>query len=340
MTEKKLSSQTYFGLGRVPIGIGAQLFGWDITEEEFRQGKIGAIDFRAMTENCLHNCFHCFTDKQRKTLSLDEIKGLIDQIAEIGARGINYLGEGEPTIDPDFFPIVEYTTKKGLVPLIFTDAATRLRDKKFVARLNDLSATVGPKLDSLWNEEYQNWVVGDRKGMYFVQRNKALELLMDSGFNAIRDDGTTRLGFDMVITKRNMYEVERTLRFCRDNNLWIGFSWLLPTGRSGREDFDRSLAVGEEQKVQLRETIKRVDSEYGFNHRIYNNFATHPCVELIEIFGDGRVSPCSGNDTIVGNVRTESLAVLRDKILRQFPCHNYQTFDGHCLYRPSIGGSE
>ncbi|MBS3079686.1 radical SAM protein [Candidatus Pacearchaeota archaeon] len=328
-----LSSENYYGLGHVPIRIGAQLSGWDLTEEEAKSGKLRVVDFRAMSPKCPHDCFHCFTEKQRKTLSLDEIKRTIDQIAELGAIGINYLGEGEPTIDPDFFKIVEYTADKGLIPLVFTDAATRLRDKDLVRRLNDQYATICPKLDSLFDEEYQNWVVGDKKREYWGQRNEALDILMEQGFN---HDEPTRLGFIYVVTNRNMYEVEDTLRHCRDNNLWIGFSWFLPTGRSGRADFDRSLTVSEEDKTKIRSIIQRVDAEYGFNHLIYNNFATHPCVEFMEIFGDGRVSPCSGNDTVVGNVKTEPLAAIRDRILQQYPCHRLETFDGHCLYRPKI----
>ena len=34
MTKPKLSSQKYAGIGQVPIGIGAVLRGWDLTEEE------------------------------------------------------------------------------------------------------------------------------------------------------------------------------------------------------------------------------------------------------------------------------------------------------------------
>jgi len=124
----------------------------------------------------------------------------------------------------------------------------------------------------------------------------------------------------------------------RDNNIWIGLNWFLPTGRSGKMGFDeeRNLVVSEQEKSIVRDTVQRVDRAYGFNHPVYSNFATHPCVEFMEIFGDGRVSPCSGNDTTVGNIKTEPLSVIRDRILQEYPCHNLQTFDGHCLYRPRI----
>lgn len=333
----KLTNENYVGIGRVPVGIGAVIRGWDIKEEDYRNPtKLPVVDFRAMTGACPHDCFHCFTDKDNKTLSLDEIKEVIDQLADMNTHAIDFLGEGEPTIDKDFFEIIEYTSSKGIQPIIFTDAATKMRDRSFVQRVYDSGASVAPKCDSLFNPEYQNWVVRDRTGKYFAQRNEAIDLLIEQGFNEVREDGTTGLGFDMVISNRNIHEAEQTLRYCRENNLWLVLSSFLPSGRSGSEDFDRSLVVNEEQKKRMREIVKKVDEEYGFTHPVWSNFATMPCVEFMQIYGDGRVSTCPGNETVVGNVREQTIQELEKRILEQFPCHNRTSFDGHCLYREKI----
>ncbi|MBU0898753.1 MAG: radical SAM protein [Nanoarchaeota archaeon] len=333
----ELSKEKYFGLGSVPIGIGALIKGWNIEESHFCNPEtLSVVDFRAMTASCMHDCFHCFTDKLKKTITLEEIKSVIDQLAEMGAKSIDFLGEGEPTLDKDFFEIIEYTVSRGIQPVIFTDAATKMRDREFVRKVKKTGASVVPKCDSLWNPEYQNWVVGDKTGKYFEQRNDALKILMEEGFNEIEKDGTTRLGFDMVISKKNMHEVEKTLRFCRENNLWIVFAFYIPAGRCAKDNFDKSLMLTEEERKELRKTIKHVDEEYGYVHPIYNNFGTLPCVEFIQIYGDGRVSPCPGNETIMGNIKTHTLKELRQKILEKFPKHNPEIFDGHCLYRSRI----
>jgi len=333
----KENKRSYFGLENVPIGIGALIKGWDIKEENYRDpSRLPVIDFRAMTNACPWDCFHCFTDKNRKNLALGEIKNIINHLAECKTHAIDFLGEGEPTIDKDFFEIIEYTAAKGIQPIIFTDAATKMRNLSFVKRVYETGASVCPKCDSLFNPEYQNWVVNDKTRRYFTQRNEAIELLIEHGFNKIQEDGTTRLGFDMIISKRNVDEVEKTLRYCRENNLWIVFSFYLPSGRSGNENFDRSLELNEQEKKKMRDIIKKTDAEYGFNHPIWNNFATMPCVEFMQIYGDGRVSPCPGNETIIGNIRKNSIIELEQKILEQFPCHNIAGFDGHCLYREPI----
>lgn len=317
----------YFGLGRVPIGIGAVLNGW-------HGGPQSVLDFRAMTNACPHDCFHCFTDKNKKTLKLEEIKGVIDQAADFGFKGIDYLGEGEPTLDKDFFEILHYTSLKGIVPIVFTDAATKLRDMNFLSNLIDTGASICPKCDSLFNEEYQNWVVGDKTKTYFQKRNDVVWGLEKQAFNGIREGGRTKMGFDMIVTKRNIGEVEKTLRMCRERNWWIIFSTYLPAGRCANKSFDNSLAPSSTELTKMRETIKRVDSEYGFEHPIYNNFGTFPCVEFMQIYGDGRVSLCPGNETIVGNVRKDSLKNLAEKIRNDFPCHQIQNINGNCPYRP------
>ena len=312
----ELSRENYIGLGHVPLGIGAIIRGWNIEECDFRDpNTLPVVDFRAMTPECPHNCFHCFTEKMKKTLALREIKHVIDGIADMKAKAIDFLGEGEPTMDKDFFQIIRYTASKGIQPVVFTDAATKMRDSGFVRRLENSGTSVVPKCDSLWNPRYQNWVVGDKSGQYYKQRQEALELLMDEGFNKVKKDGTTRIGFDMVVCRKNMNEVERTLRFCRDNNLWIVFSFFLPTGRSGRQDFDKSLMLSEKQKHTLRERVRRIDrDEYGYDHPIYSNFATVPCVEFMQIYGNGKVSPCPGNETVVGSTRTHTVIELQRMI--------------------------
>ena len=162
-------------------------------------------------------------------------------------------------------------------------------------------------------------------------------MLIEEGFNKVEKDGTTRLGFDMVVCKKNVNEVEKTLRYCRENNLWIIFNFFLPSGRSGKEDFiGKSLMLERKEKQKIQEIVRKVDQEYGFNHDILNNFMTCRCVEFMCIYGDGRVSPCVGNEQVIGNVKTDTIKELRKKIIEKYPCHNPKTFDGNCGYREKI----
>lgn len=63
----KLTEEKYVGLGNVPIGVGAFIKGWNIEEKRYKdKKKLSVVNFRAMTEACPHDCFHCFTDKKKK----------------------------------------------------------------------------------------------------------------------------------------------------------------------------------------------------------------------------------------------------------------------------------
>lgn len=336
--QMEYSEKKYFGLGHVPIGIGAVLKGWDITEEELRDpNRLPTLDFRVMTDACPHNCIHCFTDRQPKTLTLKQIKWITDQFVPYNPKGIDFEGEGEPTIDSEFFEIVEYVASKGIQPIVFTDAATKLRDRNFVRRLKESNASVSPKLDSLFNPDYENWIVGDKTGRYFHQRNEAIELLIEEGFNKVNSDGTTKLGFDMIVSKQNLHEVSNTLRYCRKNNLWIVFSLFLPVGRVVKNGFDKSLLLKEGDKKDLQETVRKIDKEeFGFEHPLYTNFATGPCVEFIQVWGDGGVSVCPGNEEKIGNILEETIPEIRRKLYSKFPKRDPQVYDGNCPFRPKI----
>lgn len=329
------TKENYAWLGQVPIGIGAILKGWNILEKDFRdKSRLPIVDFRAMTNSCPHDCYHCFTDKNKKILSLEEIKRLISEIKNMGAYGINFLGEGEPTIDKDFFEIVEFTSSLGTIPIVFTDGATKLRNRDFVRRLKASGASVVPKCDSLFNPKYQNFVVGDKTNTYFDERNEAVKILIEEGFNEVSSDGSTRIGFDMVISSQNIHEVPKTLRYCRKNNIWIVFAFYLTSGRSAKIDFNKESIPSPKQIKEMQEIVLKIDrDEFGFNHLIWNNFATIGCVERLQIYGDGRVSPCPGNETVIGRIQDYSIKELNQMILSEFPLHNPCSFDGNCIYR-------
>lgn len=315
-------------------GGGAMIKGWDISEEHFRDPeKLPIVDLAVMTHACPRNCSFCFTDKNPKTLTLYQIKNIIDQLAERQTYAVDYLGEGEPTLDKNFFEIIEYTTKKGIIPLVYTEAALKLNDLDFVKRLYDSGASVLPKCDSLWNAEYQNRIVQSYKiDDYFSKRNAAIENLVQVGFNKTTFDGLTRMGFDMVLSNENYHEVEKTLRYCRENNFYIMFAFHLTSGRTSTTANQEI-----ENRASINTHVQEIDLAYGIlRQSTYNNFLTGPCKEYLMIRGDGRVQVCPGNEYVLGYVQEHSINELERILLQKFPCHNRTTYSGNCPYRPNF----
>ncbi len=276
-----------FGIHSYRSGVGAMIHGWDITESHFRDpNKLPIVDLAVMTHACPRNCSFCFTDKNPKTLTLHQVKNIIDQLADRDTYAVDYLGEGEPTLDKDFFEIVEYTHKRGIIPLVYSEAALKLTDLDFVKRLYDSGASVLPKCDSLFNIEYQNRIVNSYKiDDYFTKRNIAIDNLVKVGFNSVTPDGLTRMGFDMVLSHENYHEVEKMLHYCRENNFYTMFAFHLTAGRTA---YTANSEI--KNRSMISYLVEQIDLSYGIvRHSTYNNFLTSPCKEYLMIRGAGRV---------------------------------------------------
>lgn len=91
-----------------------------------------------LTERCNNNCIHCYINQpesnvllKEKELSLNQLKDIISQAAQLGCLTIRYTG-GEPLLRKDFKEIYLYTRKMGIKVLLFTNGT--LIDKE-TARL-------------------------------------------------------------------------------------------------------------------------------------------------------------------------------------------------------------
>lgn len=336
----------------IRTGKGYTMKGWDFTvaeiQEALKTDRMLNPAFELASNVCPWDCYFCFTEdpsnpeglkkKLENEMTLDERLNLIDQAKALGARSINIVGAGEPTIDPNFFTIVEHMAKLGITPIIYTEGALRLMDPKFSQRLYETGATVVLKVNSLINESYQNAVVnsGDRRAQplkinYLHARNKALEILMQTGFNK---HDPTRLAFDTIICRENYAEIPEIHRFARDRNIFVLFVNYLPSGRSSKP-FEN--AVSKQEQFKIFEEMGKIDSiEYGLpQHSTTFPYAGGvPCSIrglglFVKIKGDALY--CPGENDPIGNVRQQSLRELWDKakITRL-------SFDGGCAPRDTF----
>jgi hypothetical protein len=141
----------------------------------------------------------------------------------------------------------------------------------------------------------------------------------------------------MTVTTKNIDEVDATLRYCRKRNIFVMFSSFLPVGKFVGDNFDFRLQLSVEERKKMHDLICLIDKEeFGFEHRAWSSYVTTPCVERLKIFGDGRVSPCPGNEEIIGTVQECSIPELEQVLINRFPCHNHFCFNGNCLYRQAV----
>jgi MoaA/NifB/PqqE/SkfB family radical SAM enzyme len=330
----------------LPPEHGLIMKGWDFSQAEvaaaIAEGRILNPAIELCSNVCPWNCDFCFTEsafapKKRKLaseLSFEERKRLLEDLAGLGARSINIVGAGEPTIDPYFFELLEVISALGMTPLVYTEGSLKLSDRDFCRRVYDSGATVVLKVNSLWQEEYQNSILvsGNTdhhtpKFNYFRKRQEALDNLIALGFNA---PSPTRLAFDTIVCRENEGEIERLHRYTRDHNIFVLLVNYLPSGRSTS---GHTNSLSREEQFDVFRRLAEIDrEEYGISQRgIFPYAGSQPCTIrgaglFVKINGD--VLACPGETEPIGNVRESGVPEIWDRLA---PIR--AEFDGHCAPR-------
>ena len=87
------------------------------------------LGYLQLTRNCLQRCRFCSNPPTGVDLSLEEMRGLIDGLVDMGYDGVILTG-GEPTLSPLLFPALQYATERGLYNRMITNGQ-RLADRAF-----------------------------------------------------------------------------------------------------------------------------------------------------------------------------------------------------------------
>ena len=268
------------------------LRGYSYTKEEVLkardEGRI--LCMRLDTNyNCNLECRYCYSYSDEKVVSpampLSKAKNIIDQAHDLGLRSIVYLGGGEPTLYPDFWPLIEYMISKNITPVIFTNGL--LMTKEMAKRLYDLGASVIVKFDGF--EETQEKLTGEGT---FKRIRAALEMLMEAGFAERNEENVTRLGVAPCMCTINYDEIPEIWRFARKNFIFPDFERATTVGNATED-----ISISEENVHKLLETLERIDNE-EFSLKWdspYSSIPGHHCYIFLSgchITAYGEVSLC------------------------------------------------
>ena len=97
------------------------------------------LGYLQLTRNCLQHCRFCSNPPTGIDLSIEEMRELIDGLADMGYDGVILTG-GEPTMSPLLFPALEYAHKKGLYSRMITNGQL-LADRDFFQQAVDAGLT-------------------------------------------------------------------------------------------------------------------------------------------------------------------------------------------------------
>ena len=321
-----------------------------------------------LTNACNLNCSYCYIEERNSgrklrrpnEITLDESLRVIDDMYECGAKTINIVGAGEPTIDPHFDEIVSYINAKGLWTVLFTNGITMANDPALVRRLYSMRVSVILKFNSL-SKETQDLVAG-RDG-YSERRDKALQLFIDAGFCSYVP---TRLGVDIIVFKGNLDEIPSIQEWCRVQNIFPIAGEFIPTGRTEAGQFHGFAALAQmetsqrdkaakllqplapDERVELVGKLADVDRKYGIERPgCFAYFGGGICSQILGLYVDieGNIWPCVARKKIEGAQFTNGLlgntrrGDLPSKVWKEDPYINTIRigFDGGCPYKAFLG---
>jgi MoaA/NifB/PqqE/SkfB family radical SAM enzyme len=320
---------------------------------------------------CNLNCAYCYIEEKnsaRKTrkpseLSHDEIISVLDDFRSVGAKTVNLVGAGEPTIDPHFKETISYIARSDMKTVLFTNGIRLSNDPNLISFLYDNEVSVVLKYNSL-SSDIQDLIAGHCG--YARLRDTALDLLLRQGF-AMNEP--TRLGIDIIVFRGNATELASIHRWARESNIFPIAGDYIPTGRTEGGTFhgfdalqqysreERNVAVQllqpitYEQRRNLIDELRDIDGSIGIE-RTQSSFAYYgggACTQILGLYVDitGNIWPCVARKQKVGGRFLElPLGNIRKGHLpsdlwrkHSYPAFLRAGFSGACPYKPHLAST-
>lgn len=313
----------------------AEIDAWCFTEDEISGALKGSILLNPsidLSNPCNLNCPYCFIEEKdslRKVrrpneLTIEETTDTISDFVSAGARTVNLVGAGEPTIDPQFRRIVARIHELGARTLLFTNGVRIGEEPDLAAWLRQHGVSVILKYNS-GIEKIQDQLVG--QSFYSKKRNRALQLLLEEGFAAT---SPTRLGFDALALKTVREELPVLYLKCRQLNIMPLIADYIPTGRTEAGWLEVSPALKSlpkespklyepldtAERVELHGVLRVIDTELGLTSAPEDcaYYGRGTCTQILGVYVDiqGSIWPCVAKTQIIlGSKRRKPLGNIR-----------------------------
>ncbi len=340
--------------GKFPADYANEVDGWNFKREriENEKGRLLTMDID-FGSDCTLNCPHCFRRSENldkgDALSYEETIDVVRQGKELGLESLKFLGAGEPPEDPRLLDFLEDLNSMDVRSLIFMKGhvigddglARRYFGHKGISsgldlanRLAEFNARVLLGFRH-FDTELEDRYVGNVDG-YALKRNRALELLVEAGFN--KHNPTHICLSTIPVTKSNLDEVFEIYKWARERNLYPLVTPPMVSGRCSRKKYRKGITPSPEELVELYTKIYKWNIERGIQtldqikeEGVSSYAGGIPCQQVacgVYVTLDGTVLRCPGDDvTVFGNVREQSLKEIWEK------SENYQragTYNCRC----------
>jgi MoaA/NifB/PqqE/SkfB family radical SAM enzyme len=276
-----------------------------------------------LTRRCNFRCIYCCTETgadPSDKMTFEELKETILQAKALGTREIVIPGEGEPFLDENLFPLIDFAVSNGLKIKIFTNGA--LIDRYKAAILFKKKVNIIFKLHSLDRKIYDclagksdavNWTEFHNKNNVnkIIKIPSGLKYLLEAGYGNLSHPlfSETLLQIETVVVEKNLRCVPIIAQLCND----LGIDCMVETliGSVTSDNNASVLGISSEEELKLFNALKRIMGwKFIMRQKLRCRFETNP---FIDVSGNIRYCFCLPAD--IGNIRNTPLAVLHNKEL-------------------------
>jgi MoaA/NifB/PqqE/SkfB family radical SAM enzyme len=254
-----------------------------------------------ISDPCNHECVFCWdhppkdrvTDETAKrfgaarpgVMSLEQFRGIVDDLYDLGTRRIDFVGRGEPLLNRSVRDMIRYVKGRGMHLLICTNAARLFEPmaKEMVAAGVD---RVNVSLNAGTPETYPHIHVTETPQDY-LNVKKNLRFLADHKIAAASPNPVITLSF--VISSRNYFEIASMIEVARE----VG-AQEVQFNHTVVRDSTADLALNDAQYQELIAALPAVRAraaELGLQNNLQTFGATIPSYMPSELVGPS-VAPC------------------------------------------------
>jgi radical SAM protein with 4Fe4S-binding SPASM domain len=214
-----------------------------------------------LTHRCNLACLHCYVnlapndrEAQRREMTTDEVKRVLDELADAGTLWLTFTG-GEPLLRSDFVEIYNYAFDKGFLLTVYSNATL------ITNRIIDVWRERPPRLIDITQygftpETYDH--VTDAGAQYDR---------FERGLQRLRAAGIT-VGLKTVAMRANVHEVARMAQHARDNGISFRFDAVIsPRIDGGRKPLAQRLSPSEVAAVEHADEVRHaLEVEFCTGH--------------------------------------------------------------------------
>ena len=245
-----------------------------------------------IADRCNEVCVHCYQIQgQKGEMSTDEVKSVMDQLAELGVLMLTISG-GEPTLRHDFLELVEHARKKKFAVKIFTNGIT-------------MTPELAGKLRALAVQEVQMSLYSHRAEVHdevtgvpgsWEKTTAAVRHLKAAGVAVV---------VKTPLMKVNAGDSDAYIDFAKS----IGADYMMDPHLDPREDGDRApelLRIDDDTFIRARKDPRlggagREDAEAHRPPRDLDGSVCGACSGNVHVEANGEMRPCTQLTVPVGH---------------------------------------